>query len=264
MHKRIGKKEIHEIDPMVPSIVATAHSDTDFLKKAIDLGVRGYCMKPINLKQLLKSITIAAESGVLKKKLEYTNKFLEQQVKERTQELQVTIEKLEVESKKLLYEATHDHLTKLYNRQKLNVSLSTEIHREHRYQRNLSIIMFDIDHFKDINDTYGHDIGDEVLINLAKLTQNSIRSIDILSRWGGEEFILLLPETSLDNAINIAEKLRIDIENTNLTNNESIKITASFGVTMLQKEDDKTSFLRRVDDALYEAKDLGRNRVVSK
>lgn len=254
---------IQKIDSTIPSVVTTAHSDAEFLKQAIDLGVRGYSMKPMNLFQLLKSVSSAVESRVLRKELENKNRELEQQVIERTCQLEKTIKELEMNSEELLYEATHDHLTTLYNRQKLTLELENEIKRFRRYQHNLSIIMFDIDHFKAINDNYGHDIGDEVLIKLSTLSKKTIRQTDTLSRWGGEEFIILLPETSQDGASYIAEKLRIDIESSKLSDTIMSPVTVSFGVTSFKENDDKTTFLKRVDDALYKAKNTGRNKVIS-
>ena len=255
---------IHKIDSDIPSVVTTAHGDSDFLKHAIELGVRGYVMKPMNLFKLIDGIIVASESRMLRKKLQLTNQNLEIQVHQRTAELEATVKELEINSIKLLYEATHDHLTSLYNRQKLTEELKREILREHRYKRSLAIVMFDIDLFKNINDTYGHDIGDDVLVAISNIATKHVRNVDTLARWGGEEFILLLPETSLEDACNVAEKLRLDIQNTALAQVEASKITASFGVSVFKEDDTQDTFLKRVDEALYKAKDDGRNKVVIK
>jgi len=174
------------------------------------------------------------------------------------------ITKLKEESNHLLYLATHDALTKIYNRNKLLEDLNEEMVRVNRYNKSLSIIMFDIDFFKKINDTYGHDIGDEVLINLSKTIKNSIREIDTFARWGGEEFMILLPETDIDSACNLAEKLKNIIQNSNLLDKKDInlEVTCSFGVTSYIKNETSEEFLKRVDEALYEAKNSGRNRVI--
>ncbi len=254
--------KIYEIDSTVPSVITTAHNDVNFLKKAIDLGVRGYATKPLNLFQLIESISTSVESRVLRKQLEKINKELEEQVNERTLELQDIIHKLEVNSKELLYEATHDHLTGLYNRQKFNTQLDDEIQRANRYNNSFSIIMYDIDDFKNINDTYGHDVGDEVLICLAKLSSKHIRTVDILARWGGEEFMILLPQTNITNALSIAQHIRKSIEKTCLSKSFQDVITASFGVCEFIKNDKKNTFLKKVDDLLYKAKDSGKNIVV--
>ncbi len=255
--------EIYKIDTTIPSVITTAHNDVNFLKKAIDLGVRGYATKPLNLFQLIESISTAVESRVLRKQLEQINKELEEQVNQRTLELQDIINKLKVNSKELLYEATHDHLTSLYNRQKFNTQLDDEIQRMIRYHTPLSIIMYDIDDFKNINDTYGHDIGDEVLISLSKLSSEHLRNVDILARWGGEEFMILLPQTTLENASNVANNLRKSIEDASFSELLKNNITASFGVCEFTKDDTKGTFLKKVDDFLYKAKDLGKNIVIN-
>ena len=254
--------EIHKIDINIPSIITTAYDDAKFLKTAIELGVRGYVMKPMNLFKLIKSIVSSSESIVLRKRLETVNANLEQVVFQRTQQLTETIKRLEINSKELTYEANHDHLTGLYNRQKLNEELKKEIHRELRYKRDLSIVMFDIDHFKKINDTFGHDKGDEVLVKLAQISSKSIRAVDTLSRWGGEEFIILLPETSIDKAKNVTENLKNDLSSIKLP--DDTNLSASFGITILREDDTKDTFLKRVDEAMYEAKDNGRDTIVIK
>jgi diguanylate cyclase (GGDEF)-like protein len=162
----------------------------------------------------------------------------------------------------LQYKATHDNLTKLYNRHKLNDELSKEITRENRYMHGLSLLMLDIDDFKKINDTYGHDVGDIVLKNIATIINNSIRSTDYACRWGGEEFMVLLPETTVNDAITIAELIRINIEK--YENKTLLKpTTVSVGVTQFKVNDDNVeSFIKNVDLAMYEAKQTGKNKVV--
>jgi len=168
------------------------------------------------------------------------------------------------EQKRLLeHRATHDVLTQLANRQKLNETLDIEMHRSSRYQHNLSIGMLDIDFFKKINDTYGHDVGDEVLVNLSSFMVKTLRKTDLVARWGGEEFMILFPETTLEDAYTTIEKLRIAIEQTQLSTKIDRPITCSFGVTFYDiKNDNINSLLKRVDDALYKAKETGRNKVI--
>lgn len=152
-----------------------------------------------------------------------------------------------------------DSLTKIYNRMKFTNSLNEEINRAIRYGHSLSIIMFDIDFFKKVNDNYGHDVGDSVLIEISFLVKDNVRKIDVFARWGGEEFIVLLPETEIKGACILAEKLRSSIENHSFSTVK--KITSSFGVSELTNEDDYSSFTKRVDEALYIAKNNGRNKV---
>lgn len=152
-----------------------------------------------------------------------------------------------------------DHLTKAYNRLKFNEVIKMEVLRSKRYKIDLSVIMFDIDFFKKINDRYGHDIGDLVLVEISKLVKKSVRETDIFCRWGGEEFMILLPNTSLEFAVLVAERIRKLIYNLEIKNIE--KVSCSFGVVSFDFEEDLDDFIKRVDERLYTAKDNGRNRV---
>ncbi|MEA3554184.1 MAG: diguanylate cyclase [Campylobacterota bacterium] len=362
-------EEIYKIDHNIPAIVTTAHNDADFLKHAINLRVRGYVSKPLNLHDLIDTILLAVESAFLKNKLIEANKNLESQIEEKTIELRSILDSQEnmilvvdkdklssvnktlldfigvdtieeykekypsisnmflegknyfhsqddsswiedisaldsigrivkIKNKKdekrifqvniktffyntthyvvsftditelkqytyeLKYQATHDNLTKLYNRQKLNDDFNKEILREERYKHGLSLIMLDIDNFKQINDTYGHDVGDIVLKDISNIILKSIRKTDIASRWGGEEFMILLPETSLENSMTIAETLRLNVEKHQFVKVEG-NITISLGVTVFQNGVDcKDTIVKNVDLALYEAKNGGKNKVV--
>lgn len=152
-----------------------------------------------------------------------------------------------------------DHLTKAYNRLKFNEVVKMEIIRSKRYKTDLSIIMFDIDFFKKINDTYGHDSGDVVLVEISKLVKSLMREVDIFCRWGGEEFMVLLLNTSLKFAVLVAERIRKSIYNLNIEGIE--KVSCSFGVVSFDFEENLDVFIKRVDDKLYTAKNNGRNRV---
>ena len=171
----------------------------------------------------------------------------------------VDITKIKVMEDELKRLSVTDALTQVYNRGKFQQSLEEEIKRQRRYGAALAIIMFDIDHFKNINDTYGHDAGDKILVNLVELVKHCIRETDLLSRWGGEEFMILLPHTTLDNAAKLAERIRISIMGSIFEEVDSV--TCSFGVSELLPEDTDETFTKRVDNALYESKRSGRNRV---
>lgn len=157
--------------------------------------------------------------------------------------------------------ANTDSLTDLFNRRKGWRSLLMEVDRAKRYNRPLSVIMFDIDHFKSVNDRFGHAGGDLILNEVAQLVQNGLRNTDILARWGGEEFIIISTETSLPNAAIAAERLRASIEKHIFS--KSIKITASFGLADMENEDSADSLLLRADKMLYLSKTEGRNKVSS-
>lgn len=152
-----------------------------------------------------------------------------------------------------------DPLTNIFNRARFRQVLEEEIQRVNRYQTDLSLIMFDIDHFKSINDSHGHDVGDKVLVAMADIVKNCIRESDILCRWGGEEFMILLPHAGLDNASGLAERIRQTIAKSLM--GEVGAVTCSFGAAQYCRGEDADSLIKRVDKALYKAKRKGRNRV---
>ena len=150
-------------------------------------------------------------------------------------------------------------LTSIANRRKFDEALQYEMGRDKRYHNKLSLIFCDLDHFKRVNDTHGHKIGDEILKEFTQLISANIRNTDIFARWGGEEFVLLLPDTNIETATLTAEKLLIEIERHAFP--YVGRMTASFGITELFEDDTETSFIKRADDALYMAKERGRNRI---
>lgn len=158
----------------------------------------------------------------------------------------------------LARQATTDALTGIYNRVKFNGLFDMEIRKARRYKMPLALIMFDIDHFKAVNDRYGHQTGDSVLREIAGLVSQNIRNADLFGRWGGEEFMILVPENDLNNAFRLAEKLRMKIETHEFK--DVGRATCSFGVTEFREEDTVVSLAGRADDALYAAKGNGRNR----
>ena len=157
------------------------------------------------------------------------------------------------------HKATTDALTGLNNRHRLEDALIDEMQRANRYDTPLTAIMFDIDHFKAVNDTYGHSRGDEVLIQLSRIVSNGMRSSDLLVRWGGEEFLVLMPSTNETKGRQAAENCRRTIENQKF--DEVGTVTCSFGVAQYDPGETGGEFLARVDAALYRAKKNGRNRV---
>lgn len=163
--------------------------------------------------------------------------------------------------KHLARQASIDVLTGTYNRMQCNYFLLAEVDKSNRYGGTFSIISIDIDHFKAVNDQYGHPVGDSVLSEFSNLVGSLNRSSDIFSRYGGEEFIIIAHATNISNATQHAERLRQNIEKHNFKTVGDIR--CSFGVTEFRKDRDTVkSIIKRADDALYKAKNSGRNQVI--
>lgn len=172
------------------------------------------------------------------------------------------ITSIEQESKNLEHMAMTDQLTKIYNRLKFGNLLEAEIAKAKKSKKPLSLIMLDIDHFKKINDTYGHQTGDYALVTTVEIIKDHIRTADIFARWGGEEFMILLPGATIEAAKTKAEILRSAMDEYDYI--EPSNVTGSFGVVQLADSDTVDSLTKRVDEALYAAKNAGRNKVVAK
>jgi diguanylate cyclase (GGDEF)-like protein/PAS domain S-box-containing protein len=153
-----------------------------------------------------------------------------------------------------------DTLTQLFNRLKLDETLAREVDRATRYQHPLSVVIFDIDYFKKVNDTYGHQAGDSVLIQMADIIRNTVRTTDVAGRWGGEEFLVICSDTALFGAVELSDRLCTAVASHDF--GEVGRITSSFGVATLENGGTETSILAEADAALYRAKEEGRNRVV--
>ena len=165
----------------------------------------------------------------------------------------------ELEARALGKFAFTDHLTGLPNRRRLVGDLERLVEVGHRYGRPLSLISFDLDHFKDINDALGHPVGDDVLVRVGRHVEGHLRRSDIVGRWGGEEFLILAPETGLGEAESLAERVREEIEAGDYP--RGLRVTASFGVITMEPGMTSADLLREVDRRLYRAKADGRNRV---
>lgn len=217
-----------------PIIVLTGLADEDFGIEAVKSGAQDYLVKgDIDARILIRSMVHAIERKKLELALKQTRDLFERQ-------------------------ARIDHLTGIYNRMMFSELLEAEMQRSMRYNSHLSLIMFDLDHFKKINDTYGHAMGDHVLREVASTVNDNIRGHDVFARWGGEEFMVLAPRTDQHQAVELAEKLRCLCESHDFGND--LKATASFGVTQFRVGDTEETFTGRVDATLYAAKMNGRNR----
>jgi diguanylate cyclase (GGDEF)-like protein len=159
----------------------------------------------------------------------------------------------------LRFQATTDPLTGLFNRLKFDQTLSIEMSRSGRYGTPMCLVLYDVDHFKEVNDTYGHQVGDKVLTQLSGVVSGSIRDCDVLARWGGEEFVLMLPGCDAEMAHAAVEKVRTIV--TQISFDIVGNVTCSFGVAEWAEGDTAETLIARADDALYRAKVKGRNRV---
>lgn len=231
------------LDSYVFIILLTAKDSKDDIIKGLEAGADDYLIKPVNNPELMARLNAGIRILELEKSLKKANNEI--------RILSIT-----------------DHLTGCYNRGYIGEHLPREITRAHRYKHPLSVIISDIDHFKKINDSHGHQAGDHVLREFVRLLKESVRNnVDWLARYGGEEFMIVLPETDLKDTIMLCEKLRIIVENNIFTYKEiNIRITASFGFAgsgLVEFCNDKIvdEMINRADKYLYQAKQEGRNRV---
>jgi two-component system cell cycle response regulator len=225
-------------------VLLTSQDAKEDLIKGLDAGADEYLVKPVSPSELAVRLKTARRIHKL-----------ESSLKESYEEIKVL--------------STKDALTRIFNRGYLDERLPQEVKRAFRFERSLSVIMFDIDHFKKINDTFGHQIGDQVLRDCADCVSRGVRGeIDWLARYGGEEFVIVLPETMLAGAMIAAERLRVMMaEWVTVVGGKKIRFTASFGVASFtppdQKEDPSMArtLIEKADQCLYQAKKEGRNRV---
>ncbi|XPV75831.1 MAG: diguanylate cyclase [Desulfovibrio sp.] len=203
--------------------------------------------------------TISMENALVYQEMFDLNKNLETIVKQRTQELHSKNEELNIKNTELEHLSTTDQLTNIFNRRRLDEELEREINVCKRYNKTTSVILFDVDNFKSVNDNYGHSIGDDVLVKVAQVVSRTIRKTDILGRWGGEEFLVIVPEFAQE-ADKIADKIRTALEE--IDHPEVGQVTVSLGVAVYNNQDTSSSIVSRADAALYKAKEKGRNCVV--
>lgn len=216
------------------------------------------------LTALAAQASIAIDNADLYEKLTELNLSLESKVKERTSDLVRANERLSTLNKELAEISITDGLTQIYNRQYFMERIKQEVKRASRYGTHASLLMFDIDHFKKVNDTYGHQTGDAVLAAFARLILDSLRETDLFARYGGEEFSLIAMAMDRAEAVQLAERMRQKVEAAEFVHNGNrLKVTVSIGVSTWQPEikENFEELIRRADEALYRAKEQGRNRV---
>ncbi|QZY54209.1 GGDEF domain-containing protein [Crassaminicella profunda] len=216
-------------------------------------------MKSSYIQDTLSNNMIAWIASVINYR-KYVKEFMAQKIiNKNNQELKEKTFQIQKMNEQLKELSTRDGLTNIYNRRKLDEVLAYEYNRANRHCKAFSVILLDLDLFKSVNDTYGHNIGDKVLIDTAEILKNNIRRSDMVGRWGGEEFLIVCPNTNIHQALCISEKLRKEIETHKFP--VANKRTSSFGVASYQKGDTIDDLISRADKGLYQAKENGRNRV---
>jgi len=193
--------------------------------------------------------------------LKTLNQSLEEKVRERTRQLEVANRQLREEKITLQITSITDGLTGVHNRTYALERLEQEVGEAKRYRKNLSVIMFDLDHFKRVNDFFGHQVGDSVLQRVAQIFRYTMRESDLIGRYGGEEFLIVLPETDCAEAALVAERIRRDVEAQSWSEPQ-LHVTISGGVSEYGGGSAE-QLIRRADSLMYQAKQLGRNRIVS-
>ncbi len=221
-------------------IVMTGYSGDFSYEEAINMGASDFVIKPVRLEELLLRL-----KRVLKER-ELSRERI--RMMEKLQKLAIT-----------------DGLTKLHNSRSFYSQLEVEVDRYNRYKHPLSLLLLDIDHFKQYNDNYGHLEGDKVLVKISQMIKSCLRKLDTAYRYGGEEFTVILPETSCDEALLVAERIRsvIQTESFEPVPDKDVSVTISIGVTQYMPEEQLSTFIQRADKAMYQSKQNGRNQVTS-
>ncbi len=233
--KYSGDQVVYSIRSRDKGCVIIAVSAVDHFKTISNVllsGADDYILKPYNESVFMARLKTSVRHLLLYRELEKKNQELAKMI--------IT-----------------DSLTGLYNHQYIYEQIKNEIKKAQRYERPFSVIMFDVDDFKKINDTHGHQVGDGVLVKLSNALRELVREVDLVGRYGGEEFLLALPETTLENAYQLAERIRAKIEH--LQFGSGIAVTLSGGVAESTEDDDEKSLVARADHLLYAAKKEGKN-----
>jgi len=237
----VSQWRAHENHRELPVLLMADDGELPRLAKGLDLGANDYLIRPVDRNELLARVRIQ----IRRKRLQ---------------------ERLRDNYRRSLSLALTDELTGLYNRRYVFAHLQELLNRIPANGSETAVLLFDIDHFKQVNDTYGHPAGDQVLRELAGRAMRHVRSVDLIGRLGGEEFIIVMPETSLGGAVVVADRLRDAIAHEAFVlrpSGERLPITVSIGIAATARGEELERVLKRADDALYAAKHAGRNRVVA-
>ncbi len=240
--KFLKLKQARQEFDKIPVLIVTGRDDLNDKIHVLEEGAQDYVTKPFNPPELVARVKSHLRIKLLQDELISANEKLE------------TLSNI-------------DPLTSLYNRRYFMNAYEREFERAKRYERALSLLMVDLDHFKNINDTYGHLVGDKVLIIVSRILNTDLRKIDICARYGGEEFITMLPETDVKGALTVANRNISDMKEHDFSDicYNTKTITFSIGIACLPNNQisNADDLLKAVDDALYEAKGLGRNQIVT-
>ena len=231
-----GRSEVSD----TPVIILTGNDDRELKIKGLEQGACDFITKPFDPEELVARMRVHLKIKHLQDDLKRSNELL-----------------LEL--------SNTDHLTGLFNRRFLMEALDKEVQRARRKDGQVALLLLDIDHFKRVNDTHGHLQGDVVLQKVALHIQKELRSYDIAARYGGEEFVAVLPDTSLKEAFNVADRIRLSVQGMRFAGSlANEQVTVSLGVALFPSPcfDDIDGLLRAADEALYQAKERGRNRVI--
>jgi len=265
-------RRIKDRSPDLDVIIMTAYADMKSLLDAVSSGVYDYLLKPFDsLEEVAHKVDRAIEKRRILKEnrrlvdhlqqansqIEAMNRTLEAQVAERTRQLEQTNERLQQLT-------ITDDVTGLYNQRFLFGRLSEEFERARRHQHSLCVMMLDIDYFKNVNDSHDHIFGSQVLRRVGAVLREGVRAIDLLIRYGGDEFVVLMPETAVAEALPVGERVRSLLAATDVGDAERpYHVTVSVGVAGLDESpsDNAATLLRRADTAMYLAKGRGRNQV---
>ncbi|MCE1225822.1 MAG: diguanylate cyclase [Geobacteraceae bacterium] len=231
-----GRSEVSD----TPVIILTGNDDRELKIKGLEQGACDFITKPFDPEELVARMRVHLKIKHLQDDLKRSNELL-----------------LEL--------SNTDHLTGLFNRRFLMEALDKEVQRARRKDGQVALLLLDIDHFKRVNDTHGHLQGDVVLQKVALHIQKELRSYDIAARYGGEEFVAVLPDTSLKEAFNVADRIRLSVQGMRFAGSlANERVTVSLGVALFPSPcfDDIDGLLRAADEALYQAKERGRNRVI--